>query len=1456
MGKITNIITLLMCVALFGQGTTKKKKVYRTQWGTIITAPNAVEKSEIQKSKAEMKKIKRKIEAKMKKNSQDQRDEIEKLKETYGNQIYSIEEDYKNQISRIKDDNNLKLSTLREDYSYQISAMKENYNFQINNMLDQINQLYEITQKDPDTVFNYTNATTTVYDTVVVYDSLYIYNFDTTTVYQTNFDTVVVFDTSYVLRFDTTLIRDSLWVFNYDTTTVYDTSWVFAYDTTLVRDSLWVFAYDTTTVYDTSWVFAYDTTLVRDSLWVFAYDTTTVYDTTTIVNNDTVTIHTYATNFKPEMIDGQETQFPVWKTLDDAIRARNSGDDRAQEWINEALNAAKGDWIKAKGEYKKFQDIYSSSTVRNILRAPYGPEFIGPREQMTYRSVKYDTLRILTFDTLVVKDTIRDLVNQTIMKYDTSIVSNRDDVIKNTTPYGHEMIVRYYDNGNVKERGPVKGRKRNGSWIFYDADGNEIRRANYEMGRITSDLDLVNNEKNPVRQKLKQINRPQSMTKVIYKKFDVSPKPKSRIVPVTDVVHSGSVVNLQFVVDRDGNVPDISIIKSSGIAELDREAIKSVRETKFFPATIKNLPVPVWTELEIIFPENPSQSVLSAGITQNDFYNLYQKEVSSALDKIYINFSSSDKNSFLDHFINGINQTHLELEALHYEEETRFLRSEIQNFIFHMDNDEGTLQSGVQLYRATSDSRITLIDQDGDVLAESHLDKDGILTMDKHDNRPEIIASKISEYGVSIRVSETLERKYIYVAHAVDDEEENRRIYVRFSKPLENMRDQRLLRLYDQEINNALRLSNVSLTKNQRNQFMKYFSKGLKDRLAELGFGVNVESNEKIIRSFTDKLAEKGQEVANELKIEIDTFIEYLGSTKGGSLQETAISYAQSADVRVTLIADDGTVLADSDMDLLQLSLVDNHLNRPELVQANSIPYGISFRFSNSLQEQLVYVARKLTDPNHDIKFIRLSRSIRKNYAQIQMGDDDILKFYTSIIKKSFKRSSLRFDEFKIKDFELYFPAIVKERNNKVRMNENLKNYRLYLEEINLAMDKADLIITDKQERELLDIYMANVKREFSSSNELNIESNEESVRTYLKNLSATQEKLKNRKLREGSFIDYHENGRIKLQGKYISGRKEGSWREYNTRGKLVKTSIYSGGKVIDIEAQDIIKDLAVYFDNGRIKEQGKTKNGKRHGMWKFYDERGKLISTTNYAKGSVLQKQKSQKIEKSLVYHNNGRLKEEGFTKNGKKNGAWKSYTSKGKLIKSVIYANGEIIRVDALEGINGSQKIDEKANVTYHDNGRIKTIGKLKKNKKHGEWREYDERGAVVNIVIYNAGEILFEQTPNKVRSFISYHVNGRIKEQGMLRGSERDGEWFLYSKRGKLLRKTNYYRGNIIDQSSTKIIDSFVTYHSNGFVKEEGILKMGQRDGVWKMYDDDGDHVETVTYSNGKVMRREKT
>ena len=119
---------------------------------------------------------------------------------------------------------------------------------------------------------------------------------------------------------------------------------------------------------------------------------------------------------------------------------------------------------------------------------------------MKYRSVVFDTLKILTFDTTLIQDTIRNLLRQTYVKYDTTVVNKSKDVIAHVTPPGHELILKYYSNGNVKERGLIKDSKRNGLWIFYDNKGKEIRTTTYAKGKIRKDTDLNDVTQNPMKQ--------------------------------------------------------------------------------------------------------------------------------------------------------------------------------------------------------------------------------------------------------------------------------------------------------------------------------------------------------------------------------------------------------------------------------------------------------------------------------------------------------------------------------------------------------------------------------------------------------------------------------------------------------------------------------------------------------------------------------------------------------------------------------------------------------------------------------------------------------------------------------------------------------------------------------------------------------------------------------------------
>ena len=70
----------------------------------------------------------------------------------------------------------------------------------------------------------------------------------------------------------------------------------------------------------------------------------------------------------------------------------------------------------------------------------------------------------------------------------------------------------------------------------------------------------------------------------------------------------------------------------------------------------------------------------------------------------------------------------------------------------------------VQNIKRLTGVRVTLIDKDGNVIAESDVDPNG---MDNHKNRPEIFAASYKRYGVAIRESKTLHKELLYVAKKV-----------------------------------------------------------------------------------------------------------------------------------------------------------------------------------------------------------------------------------------------------------------------------------------------------------------------------------------------------------------------------------------------------------------------------------------------------------------------------------------------------------------------------------------------------------------------------------------------------------------------------------------------------------------------------------------------------------------
>jgi len=89
------------------------------------------------------------------------------------------------------------------------------------------------------------------------------------------------------------------------------------------------------------------------------------------------------------------------------------------------------------------------------------------------------------------------------------------------------------------------------------------------------------------------------------------------------------------------------------------------------------------------------------------------------------------------------------------------------------------------------------------------------------------------------------------------------------------------------------------------------------------------------------------------------------------ALDEEADRLGTFVEGRVTLIADDGRVVADSTQDGAQLAALENHRDRPEVLAARAAGRGVATRYSTTLGTNLLYVAVRTSHP--EVAFVRLA---------------------------------------------------------------------------------------------------------------------------------------------------------------------------------------------------------------------------------------------------------------------------------------------------------------------------------------------------------------------------------------------------------------------------------------------------------------------------------------------------
>ena len=112
-------------------------------------------------------------------------------------------------------------------------------------------------------------------------------------------------------------------------------------------------------------------------------------------------------------------------------------------------------------------------------------------------------------------------------------------------------------------------------------------------------------------------------------------------------------------------------------------------------------------------------------------------------------------------------------------------------------------------------------------------------------------------------------------------------------------------------------------------------------------------------------------QLVSELEKEANLIVENIGNVSSFlSLEESdaaADNLGAIIDSRVTLISNQGEVVGDSSLTIQEIALLDNHLNRLEVLEALKNKSGWSSRYSNTLEANLLYFAvldENIEEPN------------------------------------------------------------------------------------------------------------------------------------------------------------------------------------------------------------------------------------------------------------------------------------------------------------------------------------------------------------------------------------------------------------------------------------------------------------------------------------------------------------
>ncbi len=390
-----------------------------------------------------------------------------------------------------------------------------------------------------------------------------------------------------------------------------------------------------------------------------------------------------------------------------------------------------------------------------------------------------------------------------------------------------------------------------------------------------------------------------------------------------------------------------------------------------------------------------------------------------------------------------------------------------------------------------------------------------------------------------------------------------------------------------------------------------------------------------------------------------------------------------------------------------------------------------------------------------------------------------------------------------------------------------------------------------------------------------------------IKNTVKTKELYLNN-VKTGKSYYYDKYGRLEKELYFDDGRKQGPAKEYDTLGNIISLLEYNKGHTVRYERinrhdsqnrkQNTWKEL---YPNDRTKIEKNYLDDKLHGYVKEFGPTGRLISAKRYEHGELLiesENKKAKPIQKETFY-DSGTLKTSGTFIKDIPIGTHKIYDNEGTVAAATTY---DSLGVVFAKGIFDKEGLKQKDWTFYYDDGKIKSQGVFKDNKKTGNWKFHFKNGKIEQEGKYTndkqTGEwAWYYENENLLRienfykskrdgMFIEYSIDGDTITYGGYIDGFKEGKWFYHVgdhietgdfQYGLRTGEWQYFfiNGKIKFEgefTNDKPNGKHIYYYENGFKRLESYYRDGVPEKTWRYFDEAGLTTITISYKNGKEYK----